>query len=460
MRYRWPLGLLVAAAAVRLAWVLWIHPPAAYVFSDMLSYFARATRLAAVPSGGPWADEPFFPWGTHYLLGGLMLVFGKSPVVLGAIWGVLNAPIAPLAYLLAGRLHGGPGWSESEHGADGFIADPNDEDEMLAMTRAVSRVAGVSMILYYPALSYAGYFLSESPFMVLLTASALFALALADHGRLRDAVLLGVTASLGFAVRPQILAAIGMLVAFFVWRRRSFPALAWRHGLVVLGLLGAMLLFSANLSYRHTGRFTPLPHNGAVNRVFGRCHNFEMRSRDAMFGPPAFGALGRYEAKHPDALFTLDPAIDGKLSVPSRMADEGPLNELADRCVAESGYAKQAYYAATHVVLLWGYHVAWPDMAQVPFRFHMRGWTRAHLIVFAFPALIGMAMGASRRWPRHGVLAVFLWSMLASAMLFMGAARFRVPYDVISVVLGLDVYGRAAVVLTRFWRARSGGPAA
>lgn len=450
MRYRWPLGLLAAAIAVRVTWAVWIHPPGAYVFSDMLSYFARATRLAASPTGGPWADEPFFPWGTHYLLGGLVLVLGKHPLALGAAWAALNAPVAPLAYLLAGRLHGGAGFGDDEH------RDSDDEDERLAMTRAVSRVAGVFMVVYYPALSYAGYFLSESPFMVLLTASALFALRLADHGRLRDALLLGVTAALGFAVRPQILAAAGMLLAFFVWRRKSFPALAAWPGLVALAPIGAVLLFSANLSERHTGRLTPLPHNGAVNRVFGRCHNFEMRSKDAMFGPPAFGALVRHEAKHPDALFKLAPALDGKLRVPTRMADEAPLHELADRCVAESGYAKQAYYALTHVVLLWGYHVAWPDMAQTPFRFHMRGWTRAHLIVFVVPAMIGMAMGASRRWPRHGVLAVFLWSLLASATLFMGAARFRVPYDVISIVLGLDVYGRAAVALTRFWRTRAG----
>ena len=47
-----------------------------------------------------------------------------------------------------------------------------------AMTRAVARVAGLFMVVYYPALSYAGFYLSESPFMVLVTASALVALIL------------------------------------------------------------------------------------------------------------------------------------------------------------------------------------------------------------------------------------------------------------------------------------------
>jgi hypothetical protein len=174
-----------------------------------------------------------------------------------------------------------------------------------------------------------------------------------------------------------------------------------------------------------------------------------------MFGPPAFGALARYEQKHPDMLFKLRPAIDGRLKIDAPMRDEAALNALADRCVEASGLLLQGYYAVSHVVLLWGYHVAWPDMALAPFRFHMRGWTRAHLIVFVFPAFVGMAMGSNRRWPRHGILAMFLWSMLASVMLFMGAARFRVPYDPISIVLGLDVYGRAAVLLTRWWRGRS-----
>ncbi len=456
-RYRWPLGLLAAALAVRVVWALAVHPPHAFVYSDMLSYYARALRFSADPWGGPWPDEPFYPWGTHYLLGTLILVVGKSSVTLGAAWAALNAPIAPLAYLLAGRLHGGPTWSASEHRTGGPVDDPNDPDERVAMSRAVARVAGLFMVVYYPALSYAGYFLSESPFMVLVTASAFFALRLADGGRTSDALWLGVTTALGFAVRPQLLAAAVMLFGFFVWRRRAFPALRPRHAAAALAPLLVMLAFSSSLSLRHTGRLTPLPHNGAVNRVFGRCHNLEIRSSDAMFGPPSFGALQRYEDQFPDAWFKLEPALGPKLSVPGRIIDEGPLHDLADRCIEASGTRRQLYYAATHVVLLWGYHVAWPDMAQVPFRFHMRGWTRAHLIVFAIPALIAMAMGGSSRWPRHGVVAIYLWSLFAVTMLFMGAARFRVPYDVLSVVLGLDVYGRAAVLVTRWWRRHLGG---
>ncbi len=453
VRYRWPLALTLVAVAVRLVWTLWVHPPGAYAYSDMLAYLTRATRLAGDPWGGPWPDEPFFPWGTHYLLSALLtLTGGTSPVTVGALWGAGSAAIAPLAYFMAGRLHGGPSWSAEEHGAERPVDDPEDLDETQAMTRAVARVSGALMVIYYPALSYAGLFLSESPFMVLLTAAALLALKLADHGRGRDALLLGIAGALGFAVRPQILAAFGMLFVFVLWRRCLFPALRWWHAPVVFAPIAAMLLFSAQLSYRHTRRMRPLPHSGALNRVFGRCHNYELVAADAMFGPPAFGALKRNELKDPKALFKLRPAIAGRLQVEHSVRNEAALNRLADRCVAASGQALQAYYAVTHVVLLWGYHVAWPDMGKKPFRFHMRGWTRAHLIVFALPAFIAMAMGASRRWPRHGIVGMFIWSMLASAMLFMGAARFRVPYDVISIVLGLDVYGRGAVWLTRSWR--------
>lgn len=455
VRYRWPLAIGAAAVLVRVVWTVWVHPPRDFVYSDMASYLMRAHRFALAPSGGPWPDEPFFPWGTHYVLGGLILAIGRdAPILLGALWGVLNAPIAPLAYFMAGRLHGGAAWSATEHGPVAPEDDPDDPDEQQAMTRAVARVAGCFMVVYYPALSYAGFYLSESPFMVLVTAAALLSLVLVDHGHMRHAVLLGLVFAMGFAVRPQILAAVGLLTAFVMWRRRLFPELRWRHALAVFLPLAATLVFSAALSHRHTGRWTPLPHNGAVNRVFGRCHNFEMRAKDAMFGPPAFGALHRNELAHPDALITLRPAIDPQLKIDGSMGDEAALHALADRCVAESGPLRQAYYAATHVILLWGYHVAWPDMGLKPFRFHMRGWSRAHLIVFALPCLIGMALGSTRRHARHGILAMFVWSLIASVMLFMGAARFRIPYDVISVVIGLDVYGRGAVLLTRFIRLR------
>ena len=42
------------------------------------------------------------------------------------LWGSLNAFIAPLAYFMAGRLHGGAAWSADEHAAAPPVDDALD----------------------------------------------------------------------------------------------------------------------------------------------------------------------------------------------------------------------------------------------------------------------------------------------------------------------------------------------
>jgi hypothetical protein len=460
-RYRWMLALFAFAFGLRLAWNHWIHQPQKYVYSDMSSYVARAQRLIDQPFGR-FTDEAFYPFGTHYVLAACLLIWGKTNLVAAATWwALMSALLSPIAYFMGGRLSGGAGWSELAHGPrppvvppDGASSEERDRFDHYAMGCAVARVAGLFIAIYYPLFSYTGYFLSELPFALCVSACALFALQLVDHGRTRDAVWLGLSAAVGTAIRPQLLVAIGMLLLFIAWRRTSFPTLKlWRLAIPLVPIT-MVVGFSLVHSKHHTGRYSVLAQNGALNRAFGRCHNIEMRAKRAMFGPPAFGALLRSEQRNPGQWIALKPAIDPKLRIKGHMWDEDELNDLADRCVAETGLLRQAYFAVTHVVLLWGYNVSWPDMGAKPYRYHMRGWIRAHLIVFMIPALMGMAMGVNRRWPRHGVLAIFLWSMVLTVMLVMGSSRFRVPYDLISIVLGLAVYASVATRLFDWWRRR------
>jgi hypothetical protein len=52
---------VAAGAAIRLVWVLVLHDPADYVFSDMQGYVARATKLAA--GGDLVRFDAFYPRG-------------------------------------------------------------------------------------------------------------------------------------------------------------------------------------------------------------------------------------------------------------------------------------------------------------------------------------------------------------------------------------------------------------
>ncbi|HHH27080.1 MAG TPA: hypothetical protein ENK57_01855 [Polyangiaceae bacterium] len=441
-RHRWWLALTALGLAVRLVWVHYIHPPEEAIWSDMAAYVGRAERLVSDPLG-PHADEAFYPFGTHYLLAIPMALFGpKAYDACATWWALLGAAVVPIAYLLCGRLLGGASWLSDAHDAD----EPDDD---LDAANAAARAAGLLVAVDYPLFSYTGLFLSEVPFTLLLTATALFGLRFVDEGRRVDAWGFGTCAALGAAVRPQLLVGLALAVAIIVLRRKHFEKVSLARLGVGLIPVVAIVAFSLAQSHHHTGRATILAQNGALNRAFGRCHAYEIIGQGGGFGPPAFGTLWRAGQADPAAWPKLDPAKAPKLFVPAPMWDEEAMNALADECVQRTGLGRQATYAMTHVGLLWGFNVAWPFSEVEPHRSYMRGWMRAHLL-FVPGMIVAMAMGASRRWPRHGVVTAFLWSLILVAMLVMGSARFRVPYDALIIVAALDVYAR----LQRWWQRR------
>lgn len=436
-RHRWVVALTALALVVRLVWVHAVHPPEETLWSDMAAYIGRAERLVAEPFGR-FADEAFFPFGTHYLLALPLALFGPGSYGACATWwAILSAACVPFAYQLGGRLSGGADWPDMDPG-----------DDRLATANLVARLSAGFVAIYYPLIAYAGYFLSETPFALCLVASAWFALRLADRGRWADAWWLGIAAAVGATVRPQILIGVALMVLVLLWRRRHFPSLPLGRLSAVLSPIALVVVFSLGHSLHHSGRVSVLAQNGALNRAFGRCHAVQIRGIGGGFGPPAFGQLHAAEQADPGAWPRLDPVLGPTIVVRSPLWDEAALNALADRCVEETSLARQIQGAATHVILLGGYNVAWPDSNIEPYRRYMRGWNLALLVVFAPAALLAMAMGVSRRWPRHGLVAAHLWGLLAVAMLVMGSARLRVPYDVLTIVLAFDVYGR----LVR-WRA-------
>jgi len=446
-RHRWWLGLTVIGLIVRLLWVHVFHPPEEALWSDMGAYMNRAERLVAHPFGR-FPDEAFYPFGTHYLLAIPLALFGpKALDACATWWAILGAAVVPTAYLLAGRLFGGPSWFACAHGPK--RAEERDDDDLEA-ANAIARAAGFLVAIDYPLFSYAGNFLSETPFALCLTASALFALRLVDHGRWRDAWAFGAFAAVGAAVRPQLLVGVALALGVILWRRKVLSVTPSRLVAVVLPI-AAVVAFSLVQSHHHTGRATVIAQNGALNRAFGRCHAYIIGNAKGGFGPPALGTLYRAERLDSDAWPKLDPAKEPKLRVRAELWDEDALNALADDCVAASGPWRQIEYAATHVGLLWGFNVAWPDSEKEPYRSYMRGWMRAHLLFIPGMVMV-MVMGASRRWPRHGVVAAFLWSLILVAVLVMGSGRFRVPYDALIIVAALDAYGR----LQRWLAARRG----
>ena len=75
---RWLLTLTVLALLTRLLWVLVIHPPGNYVFSDMGMYVKRATDLAVNGPRDGVRDLAWQAYGTHFLLALPFKLFGAG----------------------------------------------------------------------------------------------------------------------------------------------------------------------------------------------------------------------------------------------------------------------------------------------------------------------------------------------------------------------------------------------
>ncbi len=408
----------LAALAVRLVWNLRIHPPLEFAYSDMGGYLDRANLMIDKPrTTAPWLT--LFPYGTHFFIFAVKRLFGRDNAgAVGAAYAVLGALAVAYTYATAER----------------FIP-----------RRWARRLVGLVLVVYYPWISLGGYALSEIPFTFCVAASTFYGLRLADLGRRSDAWLLGLSLGTGVAVRPQILVAVALLALHFVVRRR-----AWKHftpGLAVRAALpfALILAFSAYRLHEHTQKWGLVSTNGPLNFVFGRCHNTGLEAvapgSRGFFGPPALGAMFQYQKEHKGALFTLDPAMGEKLTIQGQMYDSEPNYKLAASCVRKTGYLKQVSYAITHVVLLWGYNIIWPDQGQKPrWREPMAISLAAHNAAILPAAALGMLLAFRRRRARAMLLALQVWSLIVTSMLYFGDTRYRAPYDGLLILLAMATY--------------------
>ena len=70
--------LIGPALLTRLVWVLWIHPPGEYLYSDMRLYAERATALADGGIPAPTRTLAWQAYGTHMLLAAPLRLFGTQ----------------------------------------------------------------------------------------------------------------------------------------------------------------------------------------------------------------------------------------------------------------------------------------------------------------------------------------------------------------------------------------------
>jgi hypothetical protein len=461
-RHRALILVTLVALAVRLVWNLAIHNPVDHAYSDMGGYLARADEMLTrpwLPPKGPWPKPEvdsltawlaprlfgpklphltLYPYGTHAFLGLVKAAFGmKNRVAIGASFAVLGALAVAYSYATAARF---------------------------TRNRGAQRAVAIVLIGYYPWISLGGYALSEIPFTLCVAAIAFHGLRLADLGRARDAWLLGLWLSLGALVRPQILVSIPLLGLLPILRPRAFRHFSFGFYPRVALPIALVVALSAWRVHWHLGTRVDSDHlistNGPMNRVFARCHNTALAAKahdgSGWFGPPSLGALWAYEHKeHRHPLLPLDPARGTTINFRGHMWDAAPTNAISADCVKKTGYLRQARYAITHVALLWGYNIIWPDMGNaLKWRVPMAIFCFAHAIFIMPPAALSMFLAFRRRRARSMLLALHLWGLLIVSMLYFGDTRYRAPYDGILTILAVVMYAEIVPKLGRFFEKR------
>ena len=443
---RWLLALTVLALVSRILWVVLVHPPGDYVFSDMAKYVDRAQDLAE--HGFRWGIRPLAwqAWGTHYILAVPLWLFGKDNLVAGAVlWALMGAGAVPLAYLLAARV---------------------------CRSGVIAKLVGVAMLLWHPSLSNNGYFLSETPFLFFQLWSTYWLVVLLQDGR--RALGAGLVSAVAFAVRPQ--SALFFVLVFVTWlvnRKRlshvRLPQLLAVALPLLLALGYAFWRFEA-----HTGYGPGVAENANMNLTAGRCHNIVTQAfaseallrrseakddtRDGRrVSLPGFRVLARdLPPEHPLAL---RPAMQSEtIRFVGYIGDPEIHREIRRECYRRTGTREQIRYSVVNASLLWFYAHQWPEIERGHKRFYppLAIYKRIFQVLIWFPSMVGMffAIAAIRRRPE---LTLCAWQIVTStvvASIFFGSIRLRTPYDPYAMILAAEVWAFVAIWAVGRWRSR------
>ena len=431
----WPvdrrfLWILVALALLtRLAWVLWLHPPADYVFSDMHKYLERAQSL--VEHGfQPDRRMAWQAWGTHVLLAIPLKLFGKDALgAAGAMWGLMAAAAVPAGYLLSCRIS----------------------------TRAwMPKVVGVALLLWHPNLSNSGYFLSEAPFLCFQLWSTYGLVVVLQTGR--RGLWAGLASAVAFALRPQSALFFVLVLVTWLVNRERLPQVRVRSLVLVAVPLLAMLAFSSWRFHAHTGYWMGVAENGNMNLTAGRCHNIvtqAFRSERAMQASeragntrngrrvslPAFRVLAA--AVPPGHPLALRPAMRSEtIRMVGYIGDPEVHRQLRAECYRRTGLLEQARYSLVNVSLLWVIGHQWPEQSRngAVLRPPVDVYKHVYQVLVWVPSLVGLvaALAWIRRRPGLTFCAWQLCTSMLVASVFFGTIRLRTPYDPYAIVLALE----------------------
>lgn len=386
------LALAAAGLPFRLLFVALLHSPARYDTSDMYWYHRSALHFLDASRAVDHFDW-YYPTGTPAMIALFLKLFGPVAGVtaLALAQATLVSTEVPLVYVIGRRWFG-----------------PN-----------VGLAASALYALHYLPLGFAGMFMSES----WLTIGLVAALALLDPEKPGRALLAGLMLGFGAWAKSQAVLLAPLWALLMVWRWRRWGSAA----ALVAGTVAVVLPMSI-LASKKVGRPVMLSPNGGQTFALGQCpiksisYNDPKHHEGANFGlPDLFQRVPRGEQE----AFWEDAHYD----VP--FFDSGFYFREGLRCIRRYRYhalrAVFLHLADTFAGPPWSMVAPWPLTIT---RFN--GLVVASNLVIAYLVAPLAFLGLWLRRREAAMWLVFglpVLSLLASALLFHGDPRFRVPYD-------------------------------
>ncbi|HKU43554.1 MAG TPA: hypothetical protein VJR89_35570 [Polyangiales bacterium] len=423
-------SLAIAACAMagvflRVHYALVQHHPRHYVSSDAAAYLERAEKLIAIGARVDLSDT-IWPPATS----GLWALFSAldASQQLLALW---NAAASVLVMLLTAA------------------------SAALLLGRAAGGIALVLASVHFGFIHYAGYTLAEQSFQLAvalalwLSVSALVRLegdavqaSPAGRTELTRSGVAGLAVGVAWALATlfranalPVFAGGALATVLFAWTPRRSRAIAW-----VVGALCGVLLILGLAAQRCTatsgGRFCVVSNNLAMNFALGQAGTvygleFDDRARpdeSTAWVPPAL----------------LHHGYTGMRKVPASIYDSaGVLRWVGARFVHAPGAF--VVRAIGNVLDMFGL-AYWPhEYGRVPERV-VTVWAQLFFALVFIPALWGASQLLRRAWrrqlPRAAAAFVLgcLGGLAASALVSLGEARYRVPFDGIWIALAAAVF--------------------
>jgi hypothetical protein len=416
--------VFVIAFVVRLVWIFRVQSPLDAVYSDMSGYVDRAQLLLAHKMPAEPRILSIYPPGTHSILALEFLLLGRnSRDAIGIVHALVGAIPAPCMAVLTMNL---------------------------VRRLPVAAVVGMLVALWVPQVYFAGFFLSEVWFSAAIAIHA--CLTVRGWRRPPGKLAVGVAAAAAFVIRPQFLLTwlmeLGARGLHLVWRKGPGSAarsLAW------LALPMALTIAVTSVRFHRLSGHWGLIAESSGTRLWADTDVCRISSTwrtpsgevwSYWFSPPS-----KPPHKPSDTVefegFIVDPVIlDGIRRERLRGVS------LAQRLERKLG----------NIRLLVAGNLPWPESnyRDPPWRGALQDWFASILLFGVIPlAIVGMALG--RRNRTLLIATANIVTVVISAALFFGEARYNVPYAPFALMLAIvgacELASRSRRLVQR-WRLR------